>query len=96
MSNEIPFKVDVPPYRTIVNGVWSDIQNSWIASFDYSSSTTTEVRVNVKNDAELAKTLQTAQLDNTILLKAIYRQLKLMNARIEEAFNTTLDEVDVR
>lgn len=95
MSNEIPFRTDVPEYRTIVNGVWSDIQNSWIASFDYSSDSTSEVRVNIKNDSALANTIQTAQLENTMLLYSLEKQIKLLNARIEEAFSTGINEKDI-
>ena len=45
---EIPFKKSVPDYRTVVPGVWSDIQDAWIASFE-GVNDDSEVRVNIKN-----------------------------------------------
>ena len=47
-GKEIPFKRPVPEYRSIVNGVWSDIQDAWVASFE-GTGANSEIRVSDKS-----------------------------------------------
>lgn len=49
MTDEIPFRKPVPVWRTVVNGIWSDILNDWAAAFETSARGTTGLGVFVQD-----------------------------------------------
>lgn len=46
---EIPFRKPVPEFRTVVNGIWSDILNDWAAAFETSERGTTGLGVFIQD-----------------------------------------------
>lgn len=122
---EIPFRQPVPDYRTIVDGIWSDILDKWLASFESANGVETEVRSKITNASELSGdiaagitsvTLSTdvgngAELANQIspvvafeisktmiaqevLLRRLLEEIRLLNLRFEEAFDTRITGID--
>lgn len=91
---EIPFDREVPDYRTIVPGTWSDILNAQLASFQ-GNAEWSQVRVDVINTDELASTTAIYAQAQESYLCAIAEQLRLLNARFEEAFQTKIKAEDV-
>jgi hypothetical protein len=89
---DIPYKKDVPDYRTIVPGVWSDLLNDASVTFD---SNNDAVRVNIKNLDELKLILVNAFLATNDQNNQIIEQLRLLNIRFEEAYATKIKECDV-
>lgn len=47
--NEIPYRNTPPNFRTVVNGIWSDILNDWQASFETSDRGNTALGVFVQD-----------------------------------------------
>ncbi len=94
MSNEIPYRRDVPDHRTIVNGIWSDILNAWLASFD-GEGENSEVRVNVKNQEELLSDISEKFRDYYDVQTQILKQLMLLNARLESKLQTSISDEDL-
>ena len=96
MSNEIPFRTDVPEYRTVINGVWSDIQNAWIASFE-GNGENSEVRVTDKSlDAPLERgQLKTAYADVTLAAGESYA-IELDPSTLFKIKSTTAKGLQIR
>lgn len=92
---EIPFKQPVPDHRTIVPGVWSDILNNWLVSFDVDGDST-EVRVNLRNLGEISALLALSLSKIHDQQAEIVNELKLLNLRTEEMGNTRITERDIR
>ena len=44
---KIPFKKDVPDYRTVVPGIWSDTMNDMSASYTVLDPTSTAKKVDI-------------------------------------------------
>ena len=56
---------------------------------------TESVKVKTVNKVELEDPVVSALFDLTSITRDMYEQLRLLNARIEEAFDTKIDERDV-
>ena len=54
----IPYKKPVPEFRTVVNGIWSDILNDWSASFETSARGNTALGVFVQDQTTRALDLR--------------------------------------
>lgn len=56
---------------------------------------TESVKVKTVNKVELEDPVVSALFDLTSITRDMYEQLRLLNARIEETFDTKIDERDV-
>jgi shikimate kinase len=89
------YKQPVPDSRTIVNGIWSDILDNWISSFDVSEELETELRVNLKNLTELESSSAFVLSGIAETLAEIRNEIRLLNARLESQIETGIDNGDV-
>ena len=89
------YKQPVPDNRTIVNGIWSDILDNWISSFDVSEELETELRVNLKNLTELESSGTFVLSGIAETLTEIRNEIRLLNARLESQIDTGIDNGDI-
>ena len=87
---DIPYKKEVPDYRTIVPGVWSDILNEWSESLNNGAQS-----VSITNTDDLLKLLILSMMESESISRDILEQSLLLNARFEETFNTRIKETDL-
>ena len=88
------YKNQVPESRTIVPGIWSDILDNWKDTFVNIENGTSQ-KVTIDNISELMLILTKAFIESEDQNARILEQLRLMNMRIEEAFNTRINEGDL-
>lgn len=89
------YKKPVPEDRTIVDGIWSDILDDWSSTFDTNESGETYQKIIDKDAQKLQEMLSESNAAIFVLGVKILNQLKLLNARIEEAFDTKIKDHDI-
>ncbi len=71
MSDQlIPFKKPVPVWRTLANGIWTDILNDWSAAFETSNRGTTGLGVFVQDQTTPVLTVPFLQTRSAVTLSA--------------------------
>lgn len=84
-----------PEDRTIVGGFWSDLLDLFHSSFKDNGGKDVSLRVETVNKQSIDSAIVDAiySLDQTN--KELVKEIKLLNARIEEAFDTSITEEDL-
>ena len=88
------WKKPVPTDRTVVDGIWSDILDDWSNSF-VNDGDQSALGVNIKNSSKIIAEFFKVNFILVEQNQEIITQLKLLNLRIEEAYNTKLNERDI-
>lgn len=89
------YRNETPENRTIIQGFWSDLMDLWRAAFKDEGSTDVSLKVTTVNDQMLDSAAIDAiySLDQTN--KELLKEIKLLNARFEEAYETSIDRGDL-
>tara|TARA_R110000851_G_scaffold182202_1_gene331305 strand:- start:138 stop:434 length:297 start_codon:yes stop_codon:yes gene_type:complete len=88
------YRKPVPGDRTIVPGFWSDLLDEFKASFNIDGDEVS-LKTSISSLGPLETLLLIEMTKLTSINGAIVTQLKLMNARLESALDTSINEHDL-
>lgn len=81
--------------RAIIQGFWSDLMDVFRASFEDGGGENVSLKVSSQGEVSLESNVSVSIEDNLRINTMILDELKLLNARFEEAFNTGIDGGDI-
>lgn len=89
------YRNSTPENRTIIQGFWSDLMDVFRAAFKDDGGVNTSLKVTTVNDQTLDSTAIDAIYSLEQTNRKLLNEIKLLNARFEEAYETSIKQEDL-